>query len=749
MAEWFCFLNQTLPQQLATTSMMRDRGCVPVSLSVHAERRGRTVQPRYTSVWHERPGEEVDHRFLALAKFDEVRPWREEREAEGMFPRLVSAYGSDTRDRRYSVIATPGPETWLEIELQAAIVKTLAWTRFRTGWYPASAALFGEVGATGALSEAMAVVWQKQPPDSFVYWNLKLDAERDFGKAASARRAGFAWPHLLSLMENRRSTDRKRLSIWRDDEIEGMTAETSIPVGRLGQRIDEITSAGKWLLSLQGTAYGPEQRFDLVAANAGHWRERRRRLTVRRAMRPPIDEPRDVGSGSLPIGTPVHTGDGGSFPKGTSVHTGGGSGAPRDRVPLPFNAFQPVEDYVIRLMRRHSIRAGQLAIARNGRLAHAAAFTWADPDYPVAEVTTRMRLASIAKVLTATGVVRLSETPGHTFDLFDETKDSIGNLLNISHDGWDTRSVAHVLCHVAWFRVEPLGAAWESLTIVNKLGIRLPVGRDDCLAFLRTWQPSDGKGFFDSRTPPDFDTALTTHPDYSNFGYERAADIIAAVTGETVEDWTRREIFAPLGLSRPCIGYNRAAEAAGNTDELRYHPARPDDAWDQFTGDGPTGNMEFTELAAHQYEGTNLDLGIGGGAWSWAAVDCARLLSSFGGPDSPVSSSAEDLLLHQEFAENRTLGFFVTSVDTPNGGRQRVLLHNGFASGMATLALRRDDSTVAVLAFNTDLYTEQTGQPTLRVGLHFFPHGATVFHLLDAIAEESWPDHDLFPAVAG
>jgi CubicO group peptidase (beta-lactamase class C family) len=753
MAEWYCYPNRTLAEQIAIDRDMGKRGCTPVSLSLHEQRSGDTSFPRYTTVWHRRPGDAVKHEFLPLAKRSEVRPWLEERESKGMYARLIDALGVAEQDRRFSLIATPGPVT--EIDAQAIVrvsMTTIRDVRYKRRWFPAWASIHG-VNSEKPHDMRMSFVWEKQPDDRFYYWNLLLDDEAAYAEAAAARRAGFAWPHLSSITNGTETRPRQRLSVWRDDEIEGLHEVSSVPVAKLDATINGIARDGLWLLSLQGTDYGPGQVFDLVIGRAGHWREKARHLVRRYAgqsLRPPKGEARPTGGVRVDVGRPVRVGSGGqeeSFPVGRPERMGTTEmGQPDDAALITGGPFREVDAYVVNLMTTRSIRAGQIAIAREGRLVHAAAFTWADPDYPVTKVETQFRLGSVAKVVTSIALMRFAEETVYRFDLFDARNHSLAALLGIEHAGWSSRSAAHLLTHTAYFRDGELGITWDSLTIANALRrSKLAVKREGGLEFLRKWAPDDGAGYFaDDASPPDLPDDRRAVGRYSNFGFERAADIITALSGESYEDWTRTRVFKPLLLHRPRRGVRFVADATRSDVEVRYHPSRPTDAWNQHESKGSRGNLQYTKRAPLQYEGTNLDLGLGAGAWSWAAVDCARLISSLGGPRSPVSDHAAEQLLETKFAKNRTLGFFVTTFDSDKGAgsgprriRRQVCHHNGGAPGVAALALRRDDNLVVVLAFNTDLLG----------GLHARPHGRDLLPLLDRIPEEDWPATDLFDDV--
>jgi CubicO group peptidase (beta-lactamase class C family) len=58
-------------------------------------------------------------------------------------------------------------------------------------------------------------------------------------------------------------------------------------------------------------------------------------------------------------------------------------------------------------MTAHAIRAGSVAVARNGSILASRGYTWAEPNYPVTQPTTLFRIASLSKIFTAAAIDRL------------------------------------------------------------------------------------------------------------------------------------------------------------------------------------------------------------------------------------------------------------------------------------------------------------------------------------------------------
>ena len=111
-----------------------------------------------------------------------------------------------------------------------------------------------------------------------------------------------------------------------------------------------------------------------------------------------------------------------------------------------------------RLLQRYAVRAGSLAVARQGKLLFARGYTWAEPDYPVTQADSPFRLASVSKAFTAAVIYQLLQAkklepslpvfpwlgldraalPGQTVDPRLATI-TVQQLIN-HRGGWDSRA---------------------------------------------------------------------------------------------------------------------------------------------------------------------------------------------------------------------------------------------------------------------------------------------------------------------
>ena len=120
--------------------------------------------------------------------------------------------------------------------------------------------------------------------------------------------------------------------------------------------------------------------------------------------------------------------------------------------------FDSLDAATQRLLQRYAVRAGSLAVARQGKLLFARGYTWAEPDYPVTQSDSPFRLASVSKAFTAAVIYQLLQAkklelslpvfpwlgldraalPGQTVDPRLATI-TVQQLIN-HRGGWDSRA---------------------------------------------------------------------------------------------------------------------------------------------------------------------------------------------------------------------------------------------------------------------------------------------------------------------
>jgi CubicO group peptidase (beta-lactamase class C family) len=204
-------------------------------------------------------------------------------------------------------------------------------------------------------------------------------------------------------------------------------------------------------------------------------------------------------------------------------------------------------------MQANGVRAGQLAIAKNGVFRARRAYTWAHVGYRVTEISHLMRIASLSKMFTCACIQRLYDAKnlkegdrvfaklGITKKaLSSQTVDSRVNDINVEHcvdheGGWDSGTAGD------WI--------FKMRKIAVDLGLTGPVVKQDILRYCYG-------------EPLQFKPGAKSQ--YSNLGYTALSRLVEVVTGQTYENYLRNTILAPDGITAVRLSRTRRSELFAN-----------------------------------------------------------------------------------------------------------------------------------------------------------------------------------------
>jgi N-acyl-D-amino-acid deacylase len=213
---------------------------------------------------------------------------------------------------------------------------------------------------------------------------------------------------------------------------------------------------------------------------------------------------------------------------------------PYARVPMTGKAGPGLETFdraVLDLMDRHGIPGAALAIARDGKLVYARGFGWSDISSNTAvKPDTLFGMASISKPITAMAVLKLVEDGKLRLDepAFRILKD-IGPPRGARVDPRIHQiTVRQLLNHTGgWSRSksgDPIG--WTPL-ISRAFRVRPPITPGQFISYMYSVRL-------------DFDPG--TQYEYSNVGYAVLAQIVRQVSGQSYEDYVRKNVLEPMGV---------------------------------------------------------------------------------------------------------------------------------------------------------------------------------------------------------
>lgn len=356
-------------------------------------------------------------------------------------------------------------------------------------------------------------------------------------------------------------------------------------------------------------------------------------------------------------------------------------------------------------LREHGIPGGALAVVRDGRLVYAKGFGLADVERkePV-QAGSLFRIASISKPITAVAVLKLAQDG--KLDLDARAFALVGVLPEQADPRLKDVTVRQLLQHRGgWDREKSGDPMFQPFKIAEEEGVALP---PDPAAILRSV----------ARRPLDFDPGARYA--YSNFGYCVLGRIIEKAGGEPYEDYVRRAVLAPMGITRMRLGKSLPEGRAEG--EVRYYPLPGPAARPVFAGakeasvPWPYGGFCLEAMDAH-------------GGWLASAVDLVRFAGSI---DRVLDEKSRALMVERPAGTKPEptyygCGWMVRPIG--NDGRKN-LWHAGSLPGTSTLLVRRHDGLVWAALFND----RSRGEGAIDPALH---------KAADAVRE--WPADDLFP----
>ncbi|MCA8941062.1 MAG: serine hydrolase [Planctomycetes bacterium] len=375
--------------------------------------------------------------------------------------------------------------------------------------------------------------------------------------------------------------------------------------------------------------------------------------------------------------------------------------------------FDVFDDWVEAWMTDHEIRSASLAIAKQGRLVYARGYTMSDEwGYPTTQPTSQFRIASCSKPITSIAIHQHFQQPSPSLSPNDPMLNFFPGTVP-----FDARcnniTVYQLLTHQGgWDRDVSVDQMSEDVAVANGLGISLPVDKTDIFEW------------FIENTALDFTPGTDSH--YSNFGMNILGQIIEERNnGMPYATYVDRNIFAPLGITRPSIAGSMLADL--KPDEVFYHPYAP---W--FA---QSVNSAAQPDVAAQYGARNLQNRDANGGWVMAAPDYAKLLASFDAPATPILDASQTSAMWTVAPgySSQMSGWYLRDVDDGAGGTVEMYFHNGRLIGSTSLIAKRADGYSFVFFTNGDK-TSLGGTQAEELS-----------DLTNGIA--LWPNDDLFPSV--
>jgi CubicO group peptidase (beta-lactamase class C family) len=345
------------------------------------------------------------------------------------------------------------------------------------------------------------------------------------------------------------------------------------------------------------------------------------------------------------------------------------------------------------------VSAASLAITYNSRLVFARGYTWSKADSPVTEPTSLFRIASLSKPITSAGIFKLVEENQLSLD------DKVMDILPYATPEGQTPdpnlgkvTILDLLEHLGgWDRDKTFAPMFADKKISKALGVPLPITQADIITFMNG-QPLQ-------YTPG-------TKYAYSNYGYCLLGRVIEQKTGLSYEDYIKKFILSPLGISRMQIGHSKLEDRA-------------------------PGEVMYESKSESVYGAFNLENMDSHGGWLASAPDMARFAAAFDDEaNCPILSAGS---IEKMFSLPATIDrqkyksgdyYYACGWEVRDyGNGRRNTWHSGSLPGCYTFMARWSNGVDCVVLLN-------------KRGDDFNKIDPILSSTVKSIS--SWPDNDLF-----
>jgi CubicO group peptidase (beta-lactamase class C family) len=345
------------------------------------------------------------------------------------------------------------------------------------------------------------------------------------------------------------------------------------------------------------------------------------------------------------------------------------------------------------------VSAGSLAITYKSRLVFARGYTWSKADSPTTEPTSLFRIASLSKSITSAGILKLVENDQLSLE------DKVMEILQFGTPEGKTPdpnlskvTILHLLEHLGgWDRGKTFDPMFADKKISKALDVPLPITQADIITFMngQPLQYEPGTKFA-----------------YSNYGYCLLGRVIEQKTGLSYEDYIKKFILSPLGITRMQIGHLKLEDRAPG--EVIYDSKK----------ESPYNSFNLGNMDSH-------------GGWLASAPDLVRFAAAFDDPVNCPILSAKSIetmfsLPATIASENYRPGekYYACGWDVRDyGNGRRNTWHTGSLPGTYTFMARWSNGVDCVVLFNKRGDGFDAIDPLLWKAVKSIP---------------TWPDHDLF-----
>ena len=362
---------------------------------------------------------------------------------------------------------------------------------------------------------------------------------------------------------------------------------------------------------------------------------------------------------------------------------------------------------VERFLQRWEIKGASIAIMKDGKLLYCKGFGWADKEQNVpTEVKHIFRIASISKLITATGIMKLYESGKLSLDdkVFGENGILCDSMFrNIKDARIKQITVEHLLRHQGGYSIRAGDPLFNEVSVARQLGIQPPVSFDDMVRYAA-------------------ETRLRYRPGagnmYSNLGYVVLSKVIEKVSGMPYETFIQDSILHPIGCMDMHIGYSFYEKRYPN--EVHYYEPEDTEPVELFDGSG--------QLVPRCYGGCDLQVLSGAGGWVASPTELMKFITAIDPEDSkPDILQARTIAYMTETDKARYPIGWMQTTKSDDWSR------TGSLSGSSAMLKRQHDGFTWVFITNTSSWAGSR-----------FPSKISAMMKQALVKVKKWPDRDLF-----
>ncbi|MFO3729250.1 serine hydrolase domain-containing protein [Butyricimonas muris] len=367
-----------------------------------------------------------------------------------------------------------------------------------------------------------------------------------------------------------------------------------------------------------------------------------------------------------------------------------------------------LDNTIERFMRQWEIKGASLAIMKDGKLIYSKGYGYADEENGIkTDVNHIFRIASVSKLITAAGIMKLVENGKLSLDDKVFGEDGILNDTTLYYPIKDKRAknitVENLLRHQGGFTARYGDPMFNPVDIAKKMDVPAPADLNTVIKFVL----SRRLGF----TPG-------TSTNYSNVGYGILTKIIEQVAGEDYERFIQDNILIPAGCYDMHLAHNLYEERYLN--EVRYYEQADADLIRACDG--------RDTLLPRSNGGNNIEALSGAGGWVASPTELLCFLAAIDGDDS-----YPDVLSQNSINTMVSCPGFSLPIGWMKTNGRGDWLRSGTLAGTSAMLKRQHDGFCWAFVTNTSNWT----------GPHF-PQKieSMVYQAMNRVKE--WPDRNLF-----